>query len=65
MTEHNVPAEDIAIIDDGYDMGPLASRFVRVSPLVGLDDDAVRALTALFERERPVEEGPLRGSLKK
>lgn len=50
MAEHDVSAENIAIVDDGYDMGPLASRFVRVSPLVGLDEDAARAVIALFEQ---------------
>ena len=42
-------AEQIAIVDDLYDMGPLAARFVRVSPLTGLDADAARALVALFD----------------
>jgi hypothetical protein len=50
MAEHDVSVENIAIIDDGYDMGPFASRFVRVSPLVGLDEDAARAVIALFEQ---------------
>ncbi len=50
MAEHDVSAENIAIVDDGYDMGPLAGRFVRVSPLVGLDEDAARAVIALFEQ---------------
>ncbi len=50
MAEHDVPAESIVIVDDGYDMGPFASRFVRVSPLTGLDDDAARAIVALFEQ---------------
>jgi hypothetical protein len=50
MAEHDVSVEDIAIVDDEYDMGPLASRFVRVSPLVGLDEDAARAVIALFEQ---------------
>ncbi len=51
MAEHDIPAENIVIVDDGYDMGPLASRFVRVSPLTGLDDDAARAVAALFEQD--------------
>ena len=50
MTEHAVSIDHIAIVDDGYDMGPLASRFVRVSPLVGLDEDAAGAVVALFEQ---------------
>lgn len=48
MADNDVQAESIAIIDDGYDMGSLAGRFVRVSPLVGLDEDAARAVVALF-----------------
>jgi hypothetical protein len=49
--EHAVARNQVAIIDDGFDMGPLADRFVRVSPLNGLDDDVSRALVALFEHE--------------
>ena len=49
MTEHGRSAHQIAIIDDFHDMGPLMSRFVRVSPLNGLDGDAAKALLALFE----------------
>lgn len=48
MAENDVHAESIVIIDDGYDMGSLASRFVRISPLAGLDDNAARAVVALF-----------------
>ena len=48
MTAHDVPPISVAIVDDGYDMGPLAPRFVRTSPLTGLDADAARALIALF-----------------
>lgn len=54
MAEHDVSAQNIAIVDDGYDMGPLASRFVRVSPLAGLDEHAARAVVALFEQEPAV-----------
>ena len=46
--QHELTLEDIVIIDDGYDMGPLASRFVRISPLNGLDEIAVRAIVSLF-----------------
>ncbi|MDB4956458.1 MAG: hypothetical protein JWO36_4027 [Myxococcales bacterium] len=46
--DHEVAVEDMAIVDDGYDMGPLAARFVRVSPLNGLDEEAARAIVALF-----------------
>jgi hypothetical protein len=41
MREHDVPAEHVVIVDDGYDMGTLAARFVRCSPLRGLDEEAV------------------------
>jgi hypothetical protein len=53
MVEHNMARESVAIIDDKYDMGPLSARFVRVSPLNGLDDEAAQAIRALFEREAP------------
>jgi len=49
MQTHAVTAADVVIVDDGYDMGPLAARFVRVSPLAGLDDDAAARIVALFE----------------
>jgi HAD domain in Swiss Army Knife RNA repair proteins len=50
MAEHGIAAERVVIVDDGFDMGPLAARFVRVSPLAGLDDAAARAIAALFEQ---------------
>lgn len=49
MTENKRTAEQIAIVDDFHDMGPLQPRFVRVSPLNGLDKDAAKALVALFD----------------
>jgi hypothetical protein len=49
MTEHAIPPADVVIVDDGYEMGTLAARFVRVSPLNGLDDTAARAIVALFD----------------
>ena len=49
IAEHDVPVEDIAIVDDGYDMGPLRDRFIRISPLAGLDENAADAVAALFE----------------
>lgn len=49
MGEHDRTLEQIAIIDDFHDMGALASRFVRVSPLNGLDEDAAKAVVSLFE----------------
>ncbi|HEY4056577.1 MAG TPA: HAD domain-containing protein [Kofleriaceae bacterium] len=48
MTEHGVGAEDVVIVDDGYDMGELAARFVRVTPLDGLDAGAADAIVTLF-----------------
>ncbi len=33
---------------DGFDMGPLAARFVRTSPLNGLDAAAESATVRLF-----------------
>lgn len=48
MTEHPSVAESVVIVDDGYDMGDLAARFVRTSPLSGLDDDARSAILKLF-----------------
>ena len=49
MTEHEVGADRVVIVDDGYDMGALAARFVRTSPLNGLDESAARAVVALFD----------------
>jgi hypothetical protein len=48
MTLHDLPLEAIAIVDDIADMGPLAPRFVRTSPLTGLDAAAARSIVALF-----------------
>lgn len=48
MVEHQVARESIVIVDDAFDMGPLSERFVRTSPLTGLDADAVRSIIALF-----------------
>ncbi len=48
MLEHGVTPEVVAIVDDGYDMGALAARFVRASPLNGLDDTVAAALIALL-----------------
>src|SRR4051812_35014268 len=54
MTENGVAAEQVVIVDDGYDMGPLAARFVRCSPLRGLDEEAARAVEALFDQRSEV-----------
>jgi hypothetical protein len=48
MVEHQVDLESVVIVDDTYDMGPLAARFVRTSPLNGLDEDAARSIRRLF-----------------
>jgi hypothetical protein len=48
MTSRHVAPESVAIVDDGFDMGPLAARFVRCSPLTGLDAMAAAALIALL-----------------
>lgn len=45
---NGVSLAHIAIIDDSFDMGPLSARFVRTSPLAGLDEAAAHALVALF-----------------
>jgi len=49
MVEHQVDREAVVIVDDGHDMGKLTERFVRTSPLNGLDEQAARAVVALFE----------------
>lgn len=51
MTEHTIRAEAVVIVDDGYDMGALAARFVRASPLTGLDEQTATAIVALFEND--------------
>ncbi len=48
MIDHDVGSEAVVIVDDGYDMGALAARFVRASPLNGLDEQAAAAIVALF-----------------
>lgn len=48
MKQHDLDAESVAILDDGFDMGPLAARFVRTSPLNGLDENAARQILRLF-----------------
>jgi len=49
LTEHCVDPASTAIVDDIYDMGPLSPRFVRTSPLNGLDEDAAHSLLRLFD----------------
>ena len=48
MSEHGFDLDSVVIVDDGYDMGPLARRFVRTSPLNGFDDDAKQAILRLW-----------------
>ena len=48
-----VEAAEIVILDDLYDMGALAHRHVRVSPLRGFDDEAFVAGRALFDGAAP------------
>jgi hypothetical protein len=49
MAEHHVGPDAVVIVDDGFDMGPLARRFVRTSPLNGLDEDAAGSIRRLFD----------------
>lgn len=53
MIEHDVDHDAVVIVDDGYDMGVLGARFVRASPLNGLDQEAAKAIVALFEGDNP------------
>ena len=48
LAANDVAAGEVAILDDAFDMGELAHRHVRISPLRGFDDDAAAALCALF-----------------
>ena len=52
MDQNQVSAADIAIVDDTFDMGPLAARFVRATPLNGLDEQTADAIVALFDGDR-------------
>ena len=54
METNGASHQDVVIIDDLYEMGPLAARFVRASPLNGLDRRAVDAIVALFGSRSPV-----------
>lgn len=49
LDEHAVDEDACVIVDDLWDMGPLAPRFVRISPLAGLDEAAAAQVAALFE----------------
>jgi hypothetical protein len=48
LAANDVAAVEMAILDDAFDMGELAHRHVRISPLRGFDDDAAAELRALF-----------------
>ena len=48
LAAHDVEAGAAAIVDDAFDMGELAHRHVRISPLRGFDDEAAAALRELF-----------------
>lgn len=49
LAAHDTAADQCAIVDDAFDMGELAHRHVRISPLRGFDEDAATALRALFK----------------
>lgn len=48
LLTHDVPMESAVIVDDIFDMGDLAPRFVRASPLSGFDDAVATAIRGLF-----------------
>jgi hypothetical protein len=48
MREHGVAPESVVIVEDFYDMGPLAARTVMTSADRGLDEAAASAIVALF-----------------
>lgn len=48
LEQHEVRKEDVVIVDDTFDMGPLATRFVRASPLNGMDERVAAAIVSLF-----------------
>jgi HAD domain in Swiss Army Knife RNA repair proteins len=48
LAAHATAPDAFVIVDDAFDMGPFASRFVRTSPLNGLDLEAANAILALF-----------------
>ena len=50
MRDHGVPAESVVILEDFYEMGPLAGRAIMVDPDRGLDEVAASAVVALFAR---------------
>lgn len=48
LAAHDCAAEQAAIVDDAFDMGELAARHVRCTPLAGFDESAAAQLRALF-----------------
>ncbi|HET7503060.1 MAG TPA: HAD domain-containing protein [Kofleriaceae bacterium] len=52
MVQHSLDRDAVVIIDDKYDMGPLNPRWVKVSPVRGLDDQAAQRIRQLFEVEQ-------------
>ena len=48
LAANGVDASAAAIVDDAFDMGELAHRHVRCTPLAGFDDSAAAALRRLF-----------------
>jgi hypothetical protein len=48
LATHSVLPTSSVIIDDAFDMGDLAHRHIRTSPLGGLDHAAIAAALALF-----------------
>lgn len=48
LAANDASAGEAAIVDDAFDMGELAHRHVRISPLRGFDDDAAATLRALY-----------------
>ncbi|MGN6106372.1 MAG: HAD domain-containing protein [Kofleriaceae bacterium] len=62
LAAETVAPDAFAIVDDAFDMGPLAPRFVRTSPLTGLDQDAADALSRLFEVASNDAAGVMRAS---
>jgi hypothetical protein len=48
MRNHRIAPEAVVIVDDFYEMGPLAGRTVMTDPERGLDEAAASAVLALF-----------------
>jgi hypothetical protein len=48
LAVQSIAPDAFVIVDDGFDMGPFAARFVRTSPLTGLDNQAASAIMSLF-----------------